>query len=106
MLVWIHGGGYASDLHVRHAYLISKCSYESGYAAEYNGADLVADSLNTMVVVVIQYRLGAFGMPPRSEAHIISSVGLIPALGFLSGNEIKVQGALNAGLREKKKSSS
>ena len=78
----------------------------SGYAAEYNGANLVADSLNTMVVVVIQYRLGAFGVPPRSEAHIISPVGLIPALGFLSGNEIKVQGALNAGLREKKKSSS
>ncbi|KAG8212819.1 Carboxylesterase [Butyriboletus roseoflavus] len=52
VLVWIHGGGY-----------------EAGYAAEYNGADLLADSLNTMVVVVIQYRLGAFG--------------------FLSGNEIK-----------------
>ena len=28
----------------------------------YNGADLIADSLNTMVVIVIQYRLGAFGM--------------------------------------------
>ncbi|KAG9316092.1 Alpha/Beta hydrolase protein [Chiua virens] len=61
VLVWIHGGGY-----------------EAGYAAEDNGADLLADSLNTMVVVVIQYRLGAFG--------------------FLSGNEIKAQGALNAGL--------
>ena len=46
------------------AHLISKCSYESGYAAEYNGAELVADSLNTVVVVVIQYRLGAFGTHP------------------------------------------
>ncbi|KAH0833387.1 Alpha/Beta hydrolase protein [Lanmaoa asiatica] len=61
VLVWIHGGGY-----------------EAGYAGEYNGADLVADSFNTMVVVVIQYRLGAFG--------------------FLSSNEVKAQGALNAGL--------
>ncbi|KAG8212817.1 Alpha/Beta hydrolase protein [Butyriboletus roseoflavus] len=61
VLVWIHGGGY-----------------EAGYAAEYNGADLVADSLNTVIVVIIQYRLGAFG--------------------FLSSNEVKAQGALNAGL--------
>ncbi|KAF8442075.1 Alpha/Beta hydrolase protein [Boletus edulis BED1] len=61
VLVWIHGGGY-----------------EEGYAAWYNGADLIIDSLNTVVVVVIQYRLGAFG--------------------FLAGNEVKAQGALNAGL--------
>ncbi|KAF8124709.1 Alpha/Beta hydrolase protein [Boletus edulis] len=61
VLVWIHGGGY-----------------EAGYAAMYNGADLLIDSLNTMVVIVIQYRLGAFG--------------------FLAGNEVKAQGALNAGL--------
>ena len=33
---------------------------------------------------------------------MISSVGLTFALGFLSSNEIKAQGALNAGLREKK----
>ena len=89
-----------------HAYPISKCSYEGGYAEKYNGADLVTDSLNTVVVVVIQYRLGAFGMPLRSEAHIISFVSLIPALGFLSGDEIKAQGALNAGLREREKASS
>ncbi|KAG6372175.1 Alpha/Beta hydrolase protein [Boletus reticuloceps] len=61
VLVWIHGGGY-----------------EAGYAAMYNGADLLIDSLNTVVVVVIQYRLGAFG--------------------FLAGNEVKAGGALNAGL--------
>ena len=48
-------------------YLISKCSYVAGYAAQFNGADLLGDSLNTMVVVVIQYRLGAFGMPFDSE---------------------------------------
>ena len=44
-------------------YLISEYSYASGYAAEYDGADLLGDSLNTMVIVVIQYRLGAFGRP-------------------------------------------
>ena len=44
-------------------HLISECSYVAGYAAEFNGADLLGDSLNTMVIVVIQYRLGAFGRP-------------------------------------------
>lgn len=47
------------------AYLTPERSYEAGYAAENNGADLVADSLNTVLVVVIQYRLGAFGMHPQ-----------------------------------------
>ncbi|KAH0833389.1 Alpha/Beta hydrolase protein [Lanmaoa asiatica] len=81
VLVWIHGGGY-----------------EGGYAAKYNGANLVADSLNTVVVVVIQYRLGAFGKTSHSETSTISSVCLILALGFLSGNEVEAQGVLNAGL--------
>ncbi|KAF8442079.1 Carboxylesterase [Boletus edulis BED1] len=70
VLVWIHGGGYAW-----------------GYAATYNGADLLIDSLNTVVVVVIQYRLGAFDM---SLLRMLT--------GFLAGNEVKAQGALNAGL--------
>ena len=48
-------------------YFISECSYQAGYAAAFNGADLLGDSLNTMVIVVIQYRLGAFGMPSHSE---------------------------------------
>ncbi|KAH7903515.1 Carboxylesterase family-domain-containing protein, partial [Hygrophoropsis aurantiaca] len=61
VLVWIHGGGYVA-----------------GYAEEFDGADLVADSHNGVVTVVMQYRLGAFG--------------------FLSGNEVKASGALNAGL--------
>ncbi|KAG6372185.1 Alpha/Beta hydrolase protein [Boletus reticuloceps] len=77
VLVWIYGGGYVFDPHIS-TYLMSKCSYEAGYAAWYNGADLLIDSLNTVVVVVIQYRLGAFG--------------------FLAGNEVKAGGALNAGL--------
>jgi len=54
------------------AYQILKCSYGLGYAAAFNGADLVADSLNTVVVVVIQYRLGAFGMPSGSEDDLVS----------------------------------
>ncbi|EIW84339.1 alpha beta-hydrolase [Coniophora puteana RWD-64-598 SS2] len=61
VLVWIHGGGY-----------------EAGYAAEFPGNDLLIDSDNQMVVVVMQYRLGVFG--------------------FLSSNEIKAGGAVNAGL--------
>ncbi|KAJ7366930.1 Alpha/Beta hydrolase protein [Mycena albidolilacea] len=60
-IVWIHGGGYAT-----------------GSASQYNGADLVQDSNNEAVVVVIQYRLGLFG--------------------FLAGQEVKDGGALNAGL--------
>lgn len=49
------------DPHVLRAYPISKFSYVSGYAAGFNGAELVADSADTVLVVVIQYRLGAFG---------------------------------------------
>ena len=43
------------------ACLTTVYSYDSGSAAIFNGADLVADSLNTVIAVVIQYRLGAFG---------------------------------------------
>ncbi|KAJ7039594.1 Alpha/Beta hydrolase protein [Mycena alexandri] len=60
-LVWIHGGGYVV-----------------GSASQYNGGDLVQESNNEIVVVVIQYRLGLFG--------------------FLAGEQIKEDGALNAGL--------
>ncbi|KAJ6508683.1 Alpha/Beta hydrolase protein [Mycena sanguinolenta] len=60
-IIWIHGGGYAI-----------------GSASQYNGADLVQDSNNQVVVVVIQYRLGLFG--------------------FLAGQQMKDDGALNAGL--------
>ncbi|KAG6372189.1 Alpha/Beta hydrolase protein [Boletus reticuloceps] len=81
VLVWIHGGGYAW-----------------GNAATYNGADLLIDSLNTVVVVVIQYRLGAFGISLLRMLTGWWLVSLIHALGFLAGNEVKAQGALNAGL--------
>ncbi|KAF8179591.1 alpha beta-hydrolase [Mycena galopus ATCC 62051] len=60
-IVWIHGGGYAL-----------------GGASFYNGAELVQESNNKVVVVIIQYRLGLFG--------------------FLAGEQIKTGGALNAGL--------
>ncbi|KAJ7167029.1 Alpha/Beta hydrolase protein [Mycena filopes] len=60
-LVWIHGGGYIF-----------------GSASQYNGAELVQESNNELVVVVIQYRLGLFG--------------------FLAGEQVKEDGALNAGL--------
>ena len=81
------------------AYLISQCSYEYGYAAEYDGADLVADSLNTVIAVVIQYRLGAFGMHSTLRLAPFRHC-LIRFTGFLSGNEVKARGALNAGLRK------
>ncbi|KAJ6585113.1 Alpha/Beta hydrolase protein [Mycena capillaripes] len=61
-IVWIHGGGYV---------LGAGSSF-------YNGAELVQESNNEVVVVVIQYRLGIFG--------------------FLAGQQIKDGGALNAGL--------
>ncbi|KAJ7259567.1 Alpha/Beta hydrolase protein [Mycena haematopus] len=60
-IVWIHGGGFAL-----------------GAASYYNGAELVQESNNKVVVVVIQYRLGMFG--------------------FLAGQEVKDGGAPNAGL--------
>ncbi|KAK7048474.1 carboxylic ester hydrolase [Favolaschia claudopus] len=60
-IVWIHGGGYAL-----------------GGAGFYNGSELVQESNNQVVVVILQYRLGLFG--------------------FLAGNEIKKAGDLNAGL--------
>ncbi|EGO04022.1 hypothetical protein SERLA73DRAFT_175754 [Serpula lacrymans var. lacrymans S7.3] len=61
VIVWIHGGGYISQS-----------------ASMFNGADLVQDSKNGVIVVVIQYRLGL--------------------LGFLPGAAVKANGALNAGL--------
>ncbi|KAJ7266216.1 alpha beta-hydrolase [Mycena rebaudengoi] len=60
-LVWIYGGGYIG-----------------GQADGYNGEDIIRQSNNGIVVVVIQYRLGLFG--------------------FLAGSEVKKDGDLNAGL--------
>ncbi|KAL0579413.1 hypothetical protein V5O48_002584 [Marasmius crinis-equi] len=64
VVVWIHGGGYVF-----------------GNASQFQAADLVRDSANSVVSVVIQYRLGLFG--------------------FLAGNDIKQNGNLNAGLRHR-----
>ncbi|KAH7921897.1 alpha beta-hydrolase [Leucogyrophana mollusca] len=61
VIVWIHGGGYVS-----------------GPSSIFDGADLIKNSNNGVVVVVIQYRLGLFG--------------------FLAGKAVKAGGALNAGL--------
>ncbi|KAF9468189.1 Alpha/Beta hydrolase protein [Collybia nuda] len=61
VVVWIHGGGYVG-----------------GSAGSFNGDDLIRESNNGVVVVIIQYRLGVFG--------------------FLPGAAVKNNGALNTGL--------
>ncbi|KAI3615392.1 cephalosporin esterase [Moniliophthora roreri] len=61
VVVWIHGGGYVS-----------------GDAIGFHGSDLIKESDNGVVAVLIQYRLGLFG--------------------FLAGSKVKEGGALNAGL--------
>ncbi|KAL4259478.1 Carboxylic ester hydrolase, partial [Pleurotus pulmonarius] len=61
VVFWIHGGGYVA-----------------GGAGSFNGGDLVRESKNGVVTVIIQYRLGIFG--------------------FLSSSQVKANGALNAGL--------
>ena len=54
--------------------------YISGAESPFNGADLIVESNNGLIVVTIQYRLGLFG--------------------FLAGEAVKSGGAPNAGLRE------
>ncbi|KAG7448366.1 alpha/beta-hydrolase [Guyanagaster necrorhizus] len=61
VVVWIHGGGYVF-----------------GGADPYDGNDLVLESGDKVVAVIIQYRLGLFG--------------------FLAGESVKANGVLNAGL--------
>ncbi|KAK0196593.1 Alpha/Beta hydrolase protein [Armillaria mellea] len=61
VVVWIHGGGYVS-----------------GSAYGYTANDLVHESGDKAIAVVIQYRLGLFG--------------------FLAGESVKANGTLNAGL--------
>uniref|UniRef100_A0A0W0EV04 Carboxylic ester hydrolase n=1 Tax=Moniliophthora roreri TaxID=221103 RepID=A0A0W0EV04_MONRR len=60
-VVWIHGG-----------------AYNFGSASMFTGSDLIRESEDGVVAVIIQYRLGFFG--------------------FLAGNEVKENGVLNAGL--------
>ncbi|KAK0441068.1 Alpha/Beta hydrolase protein [Armillaria borealis] len=61
VVVWIHGGGYVA-----------------GSASTFDGNDLIRESGNGVVAVIIQYRLGLFG--------------------FLAGEVVKANGRLNAGL--------
>jgi len=67
VVVWIHGGGYVSG---------SASGFEG--TDIYDGNDLIQESDNGVIVVVIQYRLGLFG--------------------FLPGQKVKDGGVLNAGL--------
>lgn len=52
---------------------------EGGYNVVFDGNDLVELSDGKAIVVLIQYRLGAYG--------------------YLAGEDVKEDGALNAGLR-------
>ncbi|KAF7293272.1 COesterase domain-containing protein [Mycena chlorophos] len=47
----------------------STTGYDAGGASWYNGTDLVVESNNTFVVVVIQYRLGLFGFLAGQQVH-------------------------------------
>ncbi|KAF9459592.1 Alpha/Beta hydrolase protein [Collybia nuda] len=60
VVVYIHGGGYASGS-------------ASGFTGEdsFNGNDLLRESNNGAVAVVIQYRLGVFGFLPVLNACLL-----------------------------------
>ncbi|KAJ8692186.1 hypothetical protein PTI98_009521 [Pleurotus ostreatus] len=78
VVFWIHGGGYVA-----------------GGAGSFNGGDLISEAKNGVVTVIIQYRLGIFGM----DVTFYSSTCVDhPLAGFLSGSQVKANGALNAGL--------
>ncbi|KAF5342611.1 hypothetical protein D9611_001408 [Ephemerocybe angulata] len=68
VVVWIYGGGYSQG----------SASWTGFSPGAYDGNDLVKISDGKAVVVLVQYRLG-----PQ---------------GFLAGEEVKKNGALNAGL--------
>ena len=69
---------FLSPTCIRAAYYDISGGYISGAALQYDGADLLRESNNNVVTVIIQYRLGLFG--------------------FLSGSRVKADGVLNAGL--------
>jgi len=58
---------------------LNRGGYIEGSASIFDGNDLIRESGEGIVVVIIQYRLGVFG--------------------FLAGQRVKEGGALNAGLR-------
>lgn len=65
--------------HLLVVYSCARGGYVAGSATGFDGNDLIRESGEGVVVVVIQYRLGVFG--------------------FLPGQKVKNGGALNAGLR-------
>ncbi|KAJ6585112.1 Alpha/Beta hydrolase protein [Mycena capillaripes] len=79
-IVWIHGGGYIL-----------------GSASQYNGTELVQESNNEVIVVVIQYRLGLFGKYFRLQTTNYKLFTFF-FQGFLAGQQVKDNGTLNAGL--------
>ncbi|KAF3392075.1 Secreted lipase [Talaromyces pinophilus] len=71
VVVWIHGGGYVSGSKDQ--------AIEGGY---YDGTSLIQQADNNLIVVTINYRLGAFG--------------------FLAGEPLRDQGVFNAGLHDQR----
>ncbi|KAH7920072.1 alpha/beta-hydrolase [Leucogyrophana mollusca] len=62
VVVWIHGGGYIA-----------------GAASSFNGADLIVDANYGVVTVLIQYRLGVFGVlsPSISSSSDVNHLSLL-----------------------------
>ncbi len=81
--VYLSWYGYTEEGTVLYSSLRSlsdcDCSYVAGSAGSFDGNDLLRESGNGVVAVIIQYRLGLFG--------------------FLAGEAVKANGRLNAGLR-------
>lgn len=75
---------------------LSSYRYIAGAAKDYDGADLVRASNNGVITVVMQYRLGLFGM---SFLHLFIIQRAHGPPGFLAGAAVKEGGSLNAGLR-------
>lgn len=91
-------GESAYELIVLDIFKLLGHSYVAGGAGSFNGGDLISDAKNGVVTVTIQYRLGIFGMyytVPSYPQHVLTAMS-----GFLSGSQVKANGALNAGLRE------
>ncbi|KAG0695775.1 Alpha/Beta hydrolase protein [Suillus ampliporus] len=78
VVVWIHGGGYIE-----------------GNASLFNGADLIIESNHAVIAVIIQYRLGLFGMSSRCFGFLNAYAA--DQDSFLEKRS-KKGGALNVGL--------
>lgn len=81
VVFWIHGGGYELCLYPLDGVASdSTRRYGTGGASAYSGQDIVKESDYSVIIVIIQYRLGVFG--------------------FLPGSEVRANGTLNVGIRE------